>query len=120
MTSLRPGVRAVRRPAAEVAADATQQGAAVHRVGPAATKAELLADLARALDFPGWVGTNWDSLSDALRDLSWLPAGPHVVVWTGASVTDPEAYETVLEVLQHATVTSADTDRPLTVLLAGG
>ena len=120
MTSLRPGVRAVRRPAADVAADATQQGAAVHRIGPAATKAELLTDLARALDFPGWVGPNWDALADALRDLSWLPAGPHVVVWTGASATDPGAYETALEVLRDATVTSAGTDRPLTVLLAAG
>lgn len=119
MTSLRPGVRAVRRAAAEVATDATRQGAAVHRIGPAATKAELLADFARALEFPDWVGSNWDALSDALRDLSWLPAGPHVVVWTGASITDPPAYEVALEVLQDATATSARTDRPLTVLLAG-
>lgn len=120
MTSLRPGVRAVRRPAADVAADAAQQGAVVHRIGPAPTKAALLADLARSLRFPDWVGPNWDALADALRDLSWLPAGPHVVVWTGASATDPQAYETALEVLQNATATSAGTDRPLTVLLAGG
>lgn len=117
MTSLRPGVRAVRRPAAEVAADARRRGAAVHRIGPAATKAELLDDFGRALRFPDWVGRNWDALSDALRDLSWLPAEPHVVVWTGASKTDPTAYEIALAVLQEATATSAGTARPLTVLL---
>ncbi len=117
MTSLRPGVRAVRRPGAELVADAQRLGAAVHRVGPAATKAELLAQFARALEFPGWVGRNWDALSDALQDLSWLPEGAHVVVWTGASEADPSAYETALEVLQHATATSAGTPRPLTVLL---
>jgi RNAse (barnase) inhibitor barstar len=117
VTSLRPGVRAVRRPAAEVAADARRQGAAVHRIGPAATKAELLDDFARALRFPDWVGRNWDALSDALRDLSWLPQQPQVVVWSGASKTDPAAYETALGVLQDATATSAGTARTLTVLL---
>ena len=117
MTSLRPGVRAVRRPAAELIAEVRQEGAAVHRIGPAVTKSELLADFARALHFPDWVGHNWDALSDALRDLSWLPEGPHVVVWAGASATDPDAYEIALEVLQDATVTSTGTARPLTVLL---
>jgi RNAse (barnase) inhibitor barstar len=101
----------------EVAADAREQGAAVHRIGPAGTKAELLADFARALRFPDWVGRNWDALSDALRDLSWLPEEPHVVVWAGASSIDPDAYEIALEVLQDATATSAETARPLTVLL---
>jgi Barstar (barnase inhibitor) len=117
VTSLRPGVRAVRRPAAEVVADARRQGVAVHRIGPVATKAELLAGFARALRFPDWFGGNWDALSDALRDLSWLPEGPHVVVWAGASKADPAAYETALEVLQQATGESAGTARPLTVLL---
>jgi RNAse (barnase) inhibitor barstar len=120
VTSLRPGIRAVRRPAAEVTADARRQGASVHRIGPAATKAELLAEFAGALQFPDWVGRNWDALSDALRDLSWLSAGPHVVVWTGASATDPSAYETALEVLQEATASSAGTARPLIVLLTSG
>jgi RNAse (barnase) inhibitor barstar len=123
VSSLRPGVRAVRRPAAEVAADATARGADAHVLGPAASKAELLAAFARALRFPDWVGRNWDALADALRDLSWLPEGPHVVVWAGADAlrdAAPEAYETALEVLRHATAESARTRRPLTVLLAPG
>ena len=108
------------RPAAEVVTDARRRGAQVHRVGPATTKAALLADFARALEFPDWSGRNWDALVDSLRDLSWLPAGPHAVVWTGSTAlkeAHPDTYETALEVLRQATADSAGTDRPLTVLL---
>ena len=73
------------RPAAEVIAEARRRGAQVHRVGPATSKAALLSDFARALEFPDWSGHNWDALADSLRDLSWLPAGPHAVVWTGST-----------------------------------
>jgi hypothetical protein len=116
-----PGVRTVRRPAAAVLADAERRGAAAVMVGPADTKAELLADFARALEFPGWVGRNWDALADALRDLSWLPPGPRVVVWAGAGLlrsAQPAAYRTALDVLREATARSVGSDRPLTVLLA--
>lgn len=34
----------------------------------------LLMRLATQLDFPVSFGRNWDALSDALRDLAWLPA----------------------------------------------
>jgi hypothetical protein len=107
----------VRRPAAEVVADAERLGAMAHMVGPAASKAELLEEFARALEFPAWVGRNWDALADALGDLSWLPAGPHVVVWVGSEALR-EAHPAALDVLRHATSASAGTARPLTVLLA--
>jgi RNAse (barnase) inhibitor barstar len=113
-------VRAVRRSAAAAAADAERRGATAAVVGPAATKAELLEGFARALRFPDWVGRNWDALADALGDLSWLPAGPHVVVWAGPDElrsAQPESYRTAVEVLRDATERSAGTDRPLTVLL---
>ena len=59
---------------------------------------------------------------EALRgDLSWLPAGPHVVVWVGSTAlreAQPAEYATALGVLRHATSASTGTDRPLTVLLA--
>jgi Barstar (barnase inhibitor) len=116
-----PGVRAVRRSPSAVLADAERRGAAAVGIGPVTAKAELLAEFARALQFPGWVGRNWDALADALRDLSWLPPGPRVVVWAGAGVlrsAQPAAYRTALEVLREATARSAHTDRPLTVLLA--
>lgn len=37
-------------------------------------KGELLSQIARALEFPGWFGGNWDALEDCLCDLSWRPA----------------------------------------------
>ncbi|MFA0923700.1 barstar family protein [Xanthomonas fragariae] len=39
-------------------------------------KRMLLMRLATQLDFPASFGRNWDALSDALRDLAWLPS-PH-------------------------------------------
>ena len=85
-----------------------------------ASKAELLDALGRALGFPGWVGMNWDALADALGDLSWLPPGPKVVVWTGTEAlrsAQPAAYRTALEVLQDGAKRSLVSGRPLTVLL---
>ena len=122
MSALRPGLRAAPdgRPAAEVASDARRRGAAVYLLAPAESKAALLDGLAAALAFPAWVGRNWDALADALRDLSWLPARPHVLVWAGPERlrdAQPAAYDTALQVLGEAADASAGTGRPLTVLL---
>ena len=90
-------------------------------LGSAGTKAELLDEFARALEFPGWVGRNWDALADALGDLSWLPPGPKVVVWAGTDALrfrQPATYRTALDVLRDAAKRSAVSGRPLTVLLA--
>lgn len=43
------------------------------------SKGELLTQLGRALEFPGYVGANWDALEEALRDLEWAPAAGYVV-----------------------------------------
>ena len=121
MSAPRPGVRTVRRPVLAVVADAQRRGAAVGVVESVESKSALLDEFARALDFPDWVGRNWDALADALGDLSWLPPGPRVVVWAGADAlhaAQPAAYRTALEVLRDATKRSKDSGRPLTVLLA--
>jgi hypothetical protein len=121
VSALRPGVRTVHRPATAVAADAERQGASVVLLGSAASKAEVLGALGEALEFPGWVGRNWDALADALGDLSWLPPGPKVVVWTGSDAlrsAEPAAYRTALEVLREGARRSTVSGRPLTVLLA--
>ena len=121
MSGPRPGVRTVRRPVPAVVADAERRGVAVVVVEPVDSKAALLDEFARALEFPGWVGRNWDALADALGDLSWLPPGARVLVWAGADAlraAQPTAYRTALEVLRDATRRSTDSGRPLTVLLA--
>jgi RNAse (barnase) inhibitor barstar len=44
------------------------------------SKEKLLKILADKLRLPGYFGGNWDALEDALRDLTWLPAGQGVVI----------------------------------------
>lgn len=55
------------------------------RVALQGGKAEILDALAKALAFPHWFGRNWDALEDCLADLSWKPAGGHLVLLTGAA-----------------------------------
>lgn len=69
------------------------------------TKAEFLTEVAAAMSFPGWFGHNLDALYDSLRDLSWLPAGEHVLVWSAPEVleaADPRAYRAIGDVLRDA------------------
>jgi hypothetical protein len=47
-------------------------------------KAQVLDALASALAFPDWFGRNWDALEDCLADLSWKPAGGHLLLLAGA------------------------------------
>jgi RNAse (barnase) inhibitor barstar len=66
------------------------------------SKDDFYTAVAAAMSFPDWFGRNLDALADCLRDLSWLPAGEHVLVWSSASVfrdADPQGYRAVAEVL---------------------
>lgn len=49
-------------------------------VAAAQSKGEFLAAIAQAIHAPGWFGTNWDALADALGDLSWQPAPGYVLL----------------------------------------
>ena len=68
-------------------------------------KAAVLAELARALDFPDWFGGNWDALADSLGDLSWLQAPGYLLLvertadWRDA---DGDAFDTLLAILNEA------------------
>jgi hypothetical protein len=86
------------------------------------SKAGLLDVLASGLDFPGWVGRNWDALDDALRDLSWWPPGTRgrVLLIRGAeraAAHAPGAARVLGEVFEHAADRWATTGTPLVVLL---
>jgi hypothetical protein len=65
-------------------------GLGVHTAGiegsAVASKEDLMAALAAALDFPEHFGANWDALDDCLRDLSWLEAKNHALIVSGATV----------------------------------
>jgi len=62
--------------------------ATTHTTASARTRAELFAAIAAALAFPPHFGGNLDALYDMLRDLSWLPAGDHVLVVTAPDGVD--------------------------------
>jgi RNAse (barnase) inhibitor barstar len=68
-------------------------------------KADLLARIADALEFPWWFGQNWDALADCLGDLEWLPAEGYVLLLDGADDLRRAAahdYATVTEVFADA------------------
>ncbi|MFI5610469.1 barstar family protein [Amycolatopsis sp. NPDC051903] len=92
---------------AKAAADeAFARGAYPHVVnGATADKATTLDAIAAAMSFPEYFGRNLDALYDLLTDLSWLPAGEHVLIWTGSDVlkqADPKTYLAVRSVLSDA------------------
>jgi hypothetical protein len=100
--------------------EARDRGMQPHLARPASSKQELLDAVADAFAFPAWTGRNWDALADALGDLSWLPAGPQMLVWLAPErlrAADPTAYATAIDVLEEAARGSAGSGRPLTVLL---
>lgn len=86
-----------------------------------ADRTAVLSALGRALSFPEYYGHNLDALADCLGDLSWLPPGPvELVVADGPlAAADPGTHAAVLEILAEAVETTAGTDRPLRVTLAG-
>jgi hypothetical protein len=51
------------------------QGLVVRLSSATDRKRALFGTLKRRLGLPRHFGWNWDALNDALRDLSWLPAG---------------------------------------------
>lgn len=100
-------------------AQARARGAVVHQIGPVTSTAAALDAIGAALDFPAWYGRNLDALYDCLVDLSWQPAGEHVLIWTRhqeLEAADPHGYRAVLAVLDDAA--AASSQRPLSVLLA--
>ena len=104
MTAHRPGLHLSR--VADVAG--------ARHVDPASTKAGVIRAIYRAVDAPDWAAPNLDALADVLRDLSWLPAGPVVLVWPRPTVSDADA---IVDVVREVAAESEGADRPLTVYL---
>lgn len=68
-------------------------------------KAGVLDLIAEALQFPDWVGDNWDALADALNDLSWLPANGYLLLLEHADAWREHAgadFDVLLDILDHA------------------
>ncbi len=113
-----------RRPTTAILSDLTEAGwaATVIDLREASGKQTLMAAFAQGLEFPDWVGRNWDALDDALRDLSWWPAGPRgrLIILRGAdraSVGTAADRNIARQILETAVARWARTDVPLVVLL---
>ena len=113
MAELEPGGEAVRSLPLG-AADADLLCAAAGERGYSCAQADLagcgdrdafFARVAEALEFPGWFGRNWDAFFDCLADLSWLPAGGHVLVLLNAAemrAHAPETLDTAMLIMRDA------------------
>jgi RNAse (barnase) inhibitor barstar len=84
-------------------------------------KDELLRRLALSLQLPTTFGHNWDALADCLRDLGWLPAWGHVLLFEHADALRQAAeadFAILLGVLDDAATFGCDNDRPWFAFLA--
>lgn len=80
------------------------------------TKERALDAIGEVLDFPPRYGRNLDALFDCLTDLSWLPEGDHVFIWSHHQTLaeqDWQGYQQVRATLMDG----ASTGRRLTVVL---
>jgi len=83
-------------------------------------KPALLAEIARALRFPGSFGANWDALADSLGDLSWLPAPGYLLLLDHCGdLRDeaPDTFATLLEILDEAASAHAGAGLPFWAVL---
>ena len=81
---------------------------------------EALHKLGDACQFPVWYGTNFDALHDCLTDEDWQPRKGVVLQISGLDTlrtADPEAFSTLIEVLQSAASIRSAGKTPLWILL---
>lgn len=74
-----------------MARSVADKGWQVARMTGTTNKAEFLAEVGRALDFPGYYGANFDAFADCLSDL----VAPTALFWRGweeLAFTDPDTW----------------------------
>ena len=106
-----------------LAAAAQTAGRSVRRIDlhGCRDKATLLRRIAVALDFPDGFGRTWDALSDSLRDLSWLPATGHALLFEHADAlrdADEDDFDTLLDLIDAAADAWAKRGLPLWAFFA--
>ena len=75
----------------------------LHKV---ADKKSLLTAICGALNFPDYLGMNWDALNDCLTDMSWKPSAGYALLFTGLrtfSKSKPEDMHVLREIFSSAT-----------------
>lgn len=81
-----------------------RSSAAIARVKPGLQEpAHLFAELSEQLRFPDYFGANWNALEECIRDLSWLPPGPVVLMHQDVPLAeDTESQRIYLAILSDA------------------
>ena len=83
-------------------------------------KEELLEACASSFDFPDTFGSNWDALSDCLRDFSWRTEQGYVILWHGVAKfaeAAPETFSIALEIFRASATYWKERERTFLVLL---
>lgn len=83
-------------------------------------KADALARISRALEFPEWFGGNWDAMADCLSDLSWRPADGYVLLLEhvqGWRTDAPETFDTAIDIFNEVAVGWSKMRRPFWALM---
>lgn len=84
-------------------------------------KDELLQRLAISLRLPATFGYNWDALADCLRDLHWIPAWGHVLLFDHVDELRRAAeadYDILLGILDDAATFGSEHETPWFAFLA--
>lgn len=85
-------------------------------------KASFLRVAGLAMDFPNYVGQNWDAFEEAIRDLSWTgPATGYVLFYDAAwhlPWNDGEAWRTARAILNDTVAFWRTQETPFYVLLS--
>jgi hypothetical protein len=67
------------------------------------SKRTLMEAVAELLRFPDYFGENWDAFEECMRDLSWMPPGPIVLVHSDVPLqNDLVSAKTYLSILSGA------------------
>jgi hypothetical protein len=88
----------------------------------AADRDAFMAVVAEAFDLPSWFARNWDSLDECLRAIDLDDPDGLLVLWhrwADFAVSDPDGFESAIEVFHDATVAWRDDEVGGTVLLIG-
>lgn len=90
-------------------------------LGECRDRQALLACMAEELRFPATFGGNWDALADCLKDLEWLPARGHVLLFRHGDDfgnAHGEDFDELLDILDEAGDFAAAHKRPLFAFFA--
>ncbi len=68
-------------------------------------KASFLERTGAAMEFPDYVGRNWDAFEEAVRDLEWAPAEGYLLIYDypqDFATNAPAEWATAVSIMQEA------------------